>query len=92
MSTLTILCFDAPAPLLDRLTAEFSDCRVRQAATAVAAWAEPLLAAGAEVALAIAPSAGLEMGKLQAVYDHFPQALTVVLGDPNAAPKPTAAH
>ncbi|PSN81288.1 hypothetical protein C8B47_02200, partial [filamentous cyanobacterium CCP4] len=91
MSTLTILCFDAPAPLLDRLTTEFSNCRVRQAATAPAAWVGPLLANGDEVAIAIAPAAWLNTGELEVVYDHFPRALTVVLDDSSGASPPAAA-
>ncbi|MGG6239439.1 PAS domain S-box protein [Nodosilinea sp. AN01ver1] len=92
MSTPTILCFDATASLLDRLTAKFSDCSVRQVETAVAtaAWVEPLLADGGEVAVAIAPSAWLATGALQAVYDHFPQALTVALGNSTGTPNPAA--
>ena len=87
MSTLTLCCFvDAPATLLDLLTAEFSDCRVRLATTAptVSACLEQLVANGDQVALAIVAEGWLTMPELQAFYDQFPQALTVVLAAPEA--------
>ncbi|MGB5975317.1 MAG: PAS domain-containing protein, partial [Nodosilinea sp.] len=84
---LTVLCFvDAP-PLADSLATSL-DYRVVHVTTAWAAGGglEQLLATGDEVALAIAAQTWLATKELQAVYDHFPQALTVVLDTPESLP------
>ncbi|WP_052049621.1 hybrid sensor histidine kinase/response regulator [Leptolyngbya sp. KIOST-1] len=86
MRPLTILCFVEPSDsICDRLSADFPDCSVVLAPAAETAWLEPVMAKGGEVALAIATAARLHRGDLEAVYDRFPQALTVVLDDSTSA-------